>query len=157
MNTRRIVLLILFLLAGLASLLYGAMFHAVSVQEEKEREISIAIPTLPGLGDMPFQQGGNAEARPSEENTVPSGDVDPFRTPPGGGVSAGNPFDSPAPPGPPPPPGMRFEKVTEKYLETSEEPEWSMVWEVTIGGVVRLANGQLKRTYSGQPPALCPT
>ena len=52
---------------------------------------------------------------------------------------------------------MRLEKVTEKYVESSEEPEWAIIREVTIGGVVRLANGHLKRTYSGKPPALCPS
>ena len=52
---------------------------------------------------------------------------------------------------------MRLEKVTEKYVESSEEPEWAIIREVTFGGVVRLANGVLKRTYSGKPPALCPS
>jgi hypothetical protein len=58
---------------------------------------------------------------------------------------------------PPAPPGMKFETVTEKYVETLEEPEPTIVREVTVGGVALLANGHLKRTYSGKPPALCPT
>lgn len=45
--------------------------------------------------------------------------------------------------------------------ETREvnEPEPRLVLEVTRGGVVRLASGEIKRTYFGaeQPPSLCPT
>ena len=29
--------------------------------------------------------------------------------------------------------------------------------DVTVGGLVRLTSGELKRTYSGKGPALCPT
>ena len=67
---------------------------------------------------------------------------------------SGNPFENPS--ASPLPPGMKLEKVTEKYVESSEDPEWAIIREVTIGGVVRLANGDLKRTYSGKPPGLCP-
>jgi hypothetical protein len=72
-------------------------------------------------------------------------------------IAIPNPF--PAPPGQPSflPPEMMFQKVKEKLLVAREEPEWVLVREVTFGGVTRLANGQLKRTYSGKPPALCPT
>jgi hypothetical protein len=57
----------------------------------------------------------------------------------------------------PPVPDMKMETVTESYIESQSESEWTIVRETTIGGVARLANGLLKRTYSGKPPALCPT
>jgi hypothetical protein len=142
MSIGRILSLIVLLLAGLGSLLYGAMFHVVGVEEEKQRDVSVMVPAMPGLGESPAQRGENAE-------TTPPGEVDPFRSPSGAGQE--NPFESPTPP------GMRLEKFTEKYTETNDEPEWVIVREVTIGGVARLANGELKRTYSGKPPALCPS
>ena len=52
---------------------------------------------------------------------------------------------------------IMYERVTRLELVAHIEPEWVLVREVTIGGVARLENGELKRTYSGQPPALCPT
>jgi hypothetical protein len=111
MNRTRIVAMILLFLGAVGSLLYGAIFHPITVEEEKEREISIMVPALPGPEESPPEL----------------------------------------------PPGMKMEKVTEKYVESIEEPEWAIVREVTFGGVVRLANGELKRTYSGKPPALCPS
>jgi hypothetical protein len=44
-----------------------------------------------------------------------------------------------------------------KELVASAESEPSLVREVTVGGVVRTPSGEIKRTYSGQAPALCPT
>jgi hypothetical protein len=37
------------------------------------------------------------------------------------------------------------------------ESELTLIRETTIGGVTLLACGVLKRTYSGEPPSLCPT
>jgi hypothetical protein len=116
--------MILLLLGGVGSLVYGSLFHVVAVEEDKEREISIMVPAMSGPGEAP------------EENPQ-------------------NPFEDHA--ALLVPPGMRLQKVTEKYVESSEDPEWAIVREVTFGGVVRLANGDLKRTYSGKPPALCPS
>jgi hypothetical protein len=56
-----------------------------------------------------------------------------------------------APPPPPPPP------VPEKLLVTEQESELQLIREVSIGGVTRLSSGELKRTYTGAPPSLCPT
>jgi hypothetical protein len=55
------------------------------------------------------------------------------------------------------PPVVKIKKTTEKYLEPLEEPEWVLVRDTAVGGLKRLDNGELKRTYSGKPPALCPT
>ena len=145
MHVKRFLAMVFLLLGGAGSLLYGSFCHRVTVEEDKQREISIAVPTMSEFGDTSFEPGGDTMA----------GDIDPFHTPSDGGDPSENPFENP--PGPPVPFGMRFEKVTEKYVESSEEWEPTIVWEVTIGGVVRMANGPLKRTYSGKPPALCPT
>ena len=131
---RRFLAMVVLLLGGAGSLLYGSLFHAVMVEEDKQREISIAVPTMPGFEEMPFEPRGFAP--PGPEGWTPDG----------------GPMENP-----PMPPGIRMETVVEEYVETQEEPEWTIVWEVTIGGVTRLANGRLKRTYSGKPPALCPT
>ena len=49
------------------------------------------------------------------------------------------------------------ETVVERYTVAVADPEWRLVREATFGGITRLENGELKRTYSGKPPALCPT
>lgn len=41
--------------------------------------------------------------------------------------------------------------------ELQKLSEFVIVRDVTIGGLIRLGNGNIKRTYAGQPPALCPT
>ena len=137
MHVKRLIAMILLFLGGAGSLLYGSLYHVVAVDQEKQREITIAVPTMPGPGEMPFEPQGFAP--PGPEGFMPDGP----------------PMESP--PLPPSPPGVRMETVFEQYVEVQEEPEWTIVWEVTIGGVTRLANGQLKRTYSGKPPALCPS
>ena len=159
----RTVWLIVLLLGGSGALLYGSLFHVVTVAEEKEREISIAIPALSGSGGRFSEHGGHVEAGPTPEEPGAGDDattdsVDPFRSSPPKGTQQEdleNPFESPSVSAGLP--GMRFEKVTEKFVEAREEPEWVIVREVTVGGVTRLDNGQLKRTYSGKPPSLCPT
>jgi hypothetical protein len=42
-------------------------------------------------------------------------------------------------------------------LVTVEMGEGDVVFDVTVGGLERVASGELKRTYSGAPPAACPT
>jgi hypothetical protein len=71
------------------------------------------------------------------------------------------------PPPPPPPPGMEdmdpwgpgsvapAGPITVLVPEETPEPE--VVREVTVGGLERMASGELKRTYSGAPPSACPT
>lgn len=159
----RRVWVIVLLLGGLGLLLYGSLFHVVMVAEEKERAISIAIPDLAGSMQQPLGHGARTEAglpkrELGAEDDAASPDVDPFRSPPANGVhqqTDENPFESPA--ASLGASGVRFEKVTEKFLEARAEPEWMIVRDVTVGGVTRLENGQLKRTYSGKAPTLCPT
>lgn len=141
-------------LLGIGSILYGALCHTVTVEETKQREISIAVPTMPGLDSPPMDSGmPGMNGEPPPGGLSPD-DVNPFQTPGSVGPTE-NPFAGPGVM--PTPPGMKFQKVTEDYVDTITEPEWKIVHEVTFGGVVRLANGHLKRTYTGDPPSLCPT
>jgi len=155
--------LIFLLLAGSVSLFYGLLFHGTMVEETKQREISIAVSTLSGIGESLPDDRGDSESAPPEETPeskdgANSDEVDPFRSPSPSKKPAGdseNPFESPA--DVTSLPGVRYETVSEDYVDVREEPEWVIVREVTVGGVVLLANGQLKRTYSGKPPSLCPS
>ncbi len=160
---KRDVWLILLLLGGSGSLLYGSLFHVVIVAEEKEREISIAVPVPSGLSERPSEQRKHADNRPAEveagadDGATPL-DVDPFHSPSAQRTQPNeseNPFESVSVL--PTPLDMRYEKVTEKFFEARAEPEWVIVREVTVGGVTRLDSDQLKRTYSGTAPSLCPT
>ena len=154
MEVKRRVWMILLLLGGSTSILYGWVFHTVTVEVEKERQISIAVPVPSDFTASPF---GQPSFRPSRKKPVSgddrdSDDVDPFQSPSDDGS---NPFEPPS--DMPAPPGMKMEKVTEKYTEDLVVPEDVIVEDATVGGVVRLANGKLKRTYSGKMPSLCPT
>ncbi len=51
------------------------------------------------------------------------------------------------------PPG--FAPVYQTITMSESEPD--LVREVTYAGVTRLPTGEIKRTYVGQPPSLCPT
>ena len=42
-------------------------------------------------------------------------------------------------------------------LQSLRLSEPQVVRDVTVGGLERLSTGVLKRTYTGQPDALCPT
>jgi hypothetical protein len=68
-------------------------------------------------------------------------------------------FGVPSPGGPPPwmalPPELAKEK--EKIVLDEVLSELALIREVTIGGVTRLSDGGLWRTYTGTPPSLCPT
>jgi len=155
--------LILLLLAGSGSLLYGLLFHTVLVEETKQREISVAVSTLSGVGELLPESPGNAESAlpektPESKGGADSDEVDPFRSPSSNETPAANsenPFESHADAAVPS--GVKYEKVTEDYVDEREEPEWAIVRDVTVGGVALLANGHLKRTYSGKPPSLCPS
>jgi hypothetical protein len=132
---RRVMLPLLVLAVGVVVLVHGVKKHTAHVFEEQEIEITIAPPPTPFL-----QPGG------------PPG----FGGPPGMGGMPG--FDGPPGAMPPfgaPPPELR--KVKQKIFVGKDEPEMAIVRDVTIGGLVLLDSGDLRRTYSGQPPSLCPT
>lgn len=111
---------------GIASVIYGAMYHTAPVSVEQEIEIPIAPPPMAGFpGEPPFEE--------------PLGDP-----------SFGGPPDMMAPP-------PFLEKVTETIIVTEPEREFTLIREVTFGGVTLLASGDIMRTYTGEPPSLCPT
>jgi hypothetical protein len=45
----------------------------------------------------------------------------------------------------------------EEQTATIVESEPDLVREVSVGGVTRLASGEIKRTYTGAPEKACPT
>ena len=55
-----------------------------------------------------------------------------------------------------PPPFLK-KTVTRIDLDTIVESEPELIREVSVGGVALLDSGELKRTYSGKGPALCPS
>jgi hypothetical protein len=117
------------LLAGAVGLLiYGARFHAVPVSHEEEIEVSVAPP-------MPL-------APPTLPGEPPFGQ-------PGEGPVFVDPFQGALPP--------FLQTIKKKHIVTENESEPRLIREVTFGGVARLSSGSLVRTYTGQPPSLCPT
>lgn len=185
MDVKRIVPALVLLSLGTGMLVYATVFHSLTVYEEEETEVSIPIPApfAPPMpfdehhgsddgfhsGEDPFDPGMNVFGsdpspdelpaseviNPFEQGSDPSEQVeeDPFAT------QSEQPDEIPPeePPWLPGPSDMMFERITRVELIARVEPEWVLVREVTFGGVTRLDNGQLKRTYSGQPPGVCPT
>jgi hypothetical protein len=89
------------------------------------------------------------EQQVEERITIPS----PFSPPP---VPGGPDFGGPG--GPPfmaPPPVV---DVVKRIIRTAkEEPESRLNVEVSIGGLAINQSGELKRTYAGKAPSLCPS
>jgi hypothetical protein len=145
------------LLAGITAVVYGAMYHTQTVTVEQEVEIDLGPP--PGFGDPSLDDGFGPPADdgfgpPADDGFGPPAD-DGFGPPMGDGFGpppdAG--FGAPGMGAPPP----FLTKIKETIVVPEEESEASLIHEITIGGVTLLAEGILRRTYSGQPPSLCPT
>jgi hypothetical protein len=130
---RRALLPLLVLAVGVAVLVHGVKKHTAHVFVEREIEISLAPPVF-AAPNMPPGFGG-----PPGMNGMPG-----FPGGPGGMP----PFGAPPP---------ELQKMKQKIMVGQDEPETAIVRDVTIGGLVLLASGELKRTYSGAPPSLCPT
>ena len=115
---------------GIALLLHGARASSVQVTEMREEQRTIEVRQL----------------------------APPPPTPPPTGFSSLFGLRQPPPPAPlpPAPPPIR-KTVTIEVPTPVETREPELVREVTVGGVIRLANGELKRTYTGHAPSLCPT
>ncbi len=130
---QRALLPIAMLGLGVASLVWGANHHVLEVFEEQEIEISIAPP--PELMDpmgLPGDPNGGFPGDPGLDG--PAG-MPPFMA------------------GPPP----ELQKVKQVVMISKEVPESQAIFEITIGGLALLETGELKRTYTGAPPSLCPT
>ncbi len=139
---RRAIVPLLLLLAAAAAIQYGAAHHSVPVLVEEQEEVTIDVPNPfvpPGFGLDP--------------NSSPPG-MPPFGPQGFGDPSFGSPPFGPGPFGASP-----IKEVVTRSIQTAKDlPEPALIRDVTVGGVVRLASGQLKRTYSGdQGPSLCPT
>ena len=134
---RRAVVPLVLLLSAIASVIYGARYHYQPVAEEQEIEVTIdpmPFPEGPDDGSMAFPPMG------PDDETMPLDDPMGFGPPPElAGVFA--------------PPMM----MTQTVIVAEDESEPTLIREVTFGGVVLLATGELMRTYTGQPPSLCPT
>ena len=51
----------------------------------------------------------------------------------------------------------RKEVYSEDGASVSAKGEFSLVKEVTIGGIRRDESGNIRQTYTGKPPSTCPT
>jgi hypothetical protein len=133
---RRSIVPVLLVIAGTLAIVEGARFHPVSVLAEKtvERETTVTI-------DVPLPQPPG----------IPEGDPS---SPDGPPLPGGMPFDQPP----------TIKKTVTRVVEVQvdlpiiiSEPE--LTRDVTVGGVIRLASGALKRTYgtNSKGPAVCPT
>ncbi len=180
MISRRLISFIV-LSAGFGSFSYGALSHRVPVYEEREVELSIPVaspfaaafvdPALPSGGPSPSEAEEPEESspfEPVEEQPDEESPAETMQTPdersPFETVDERSPFAESEPAEPleaPPLPflqsGPMSRTIFERELVSREEPEQVLVREVTFGGLTRLADGQLRRTYSGASPALCPT
>jgi hypothetical protein len=166
----------LVVIAGVAAVAYGALYHAVPVlrQELEERmveeqvvkTIQIPVPVMPGDGEQPLgNPPGGPGSPPGAGPWLPT-ELQPGEKPPAGPAPPGQ--DSP-PGGPPPPSGMRYitqsVTVTERTMKlvpvtnAVEELEPVLVRAVTVGDILRNESGQLGWTNGVQTegPALCPT
>ncbi len=137
---KRTILPVLLLAGGIASMIYGAMFHSVPVVQQVVEEV--------------------VEKREVEETiTIPH----PYAPPP---ELAHDP--SMFPPLPPITETVtRIVTETRNVLKdvTKDQPEPGLIWELTVGGVELLPTGELKRTYGpsldgetpAERPSECPT
>jgi hypothetical protein len=160
MVVQRVVLPVAAVLAGVAALVYGAVYHRAPVaqqeieeqvqEEEVSKTIRVPVPVVPGGG-----AGLSGWAGPGR-NPGPGGEAQPSE-----GAAAADGAEAP-------PPGMAFITQTVKVLESvrrsvtvtkiHDVPEPAMIFDITVGGIA-WGPGGLRRTYApGEPPpSLCPT
>ena len=143
---------------GVASLVYGAMYHAVPVERN-----TLKCQTVP-VDHEEYREDPFGAPFPG---MPPSGPAFPD---PGMGPSPGGPAFGP-PPGFPGTQCPKVKVIVTQYEQKNvlkpvveDEPEPILVFEMTRGGVVLAESGILKRTYgpteSGEeipPPSMCPT
>ena len=130
----RVVATVLLLVIGIGFTVYGALQHAIPVVKEVEEEVRIPVP----MPVDPALPGG-------EGQSVPGG-------------SPGLASEPPGMPGPARQPPPVYNKVMRKSVFATDEMEWRLIREASIGGVTLANSGKIMRTYSGDDaPALCPT
>jgi hypothetical protein len=121
-----------------------------------QRAVAPVLLTLAGVASLiygaAFHVASVTEEQEVEETIeVPSA----FGPPPG--FADGPGFGGPGAMGSPFAPPPVVTKVKRKIFVTADTAEPTLVWEITIGGLARLDTGELKRTYSGAAPSLCPS
>jgi len=135
---------IVLLAGGIAAVIYGAKCRTIPVSVVQK----LPPPPPPGFpGGPPLE--------------------DPFGDPQFGGPQFGDPQFG-GPPGPVLPPGMMESipppplRFWDEKKDTSYESEPDLIREVTYGGVALVypaesAPAEIRRTYTGDAPSLCPT
>jgi hypothetical protein len=88
----------------------------------------------------PAESSGPRAEPPSPFDDGPWPPADPFSL---------NPPSEPAP--------SEADTAPQMEIVALFEPEPSLIRDVTVGGLMLLPDGDLKRTYVGAPPAQCPT
>jgi hypothetical protein len=148
---RRSIVPAVLLVGGLTSLIYGVGHHSRGVLVEEETKTMVDVPIGLPAPDM------TGDASPGE--TSPNGASPPEGQPmmPGAGPGGDNPFGGPPGGNPFGPPRTVKKEVSRIDLVTVMTGEPRLMREVSVGGVIRLDNGDLKRTYSGEGPSLCPS
>jgi hypothetical protein len=107
-----------------------------------------AIVALAGLALLTYGMAVHSAPVLVEQEVTPP--LEPaVEPPPDPGLPASPFFAQPPPPAPPP--------VPKKVLVALPQPESRLLRDATVGGLTRLDDGRIKRTYSGDGPALCPT
>lgn len=125
---------------GIAAAIYGGVFHTLTVQEEQTSEFEVLIPQMGA--DMALPQESSDEPNPFAESDDPAAKI--------------KPQDQPPIPSPSGLSGFVKKKVTQTDWVDKPVSEFQLNLEVTRGGVT-LSENQIRQTYSGTPPSLCPT
>ena len=141
---QRVVLPVAAVLAGIAAVVYGAMYHRAPVanrrpraggEEEVAKTIRVPVPVCRAAGSAPW-----------------------------GGAWSGQ---KPEPGGETAPPGMAFVNQKVKVLEMVRRPVQvtqvrrcrspPMIFEITVGGIAGCPHDCGGLTLRASPPLLCPT
>jgi len=133
---RRLITPLFLACAGIAATIYGAWFHCVQVIGEKEIEETKQVPVQPAPKNL---LAGDLSGSSVWGNDSSSGED-------GSGKATVSQSE----------PAFVVEKVTRVAEVPKMEFEPSLLRELTVGGVTFQA-GELRRTYRGDTPALCPT
>lgn len=130
---------------AVASLAYGVKYHTVTVYLEQEVEVEPEPEIIEPLTPVFDPSAMMPMIDPMTGMPIGPDPNDPFAMMPD--VVFDPMSEIPDLPDPEP----IFELVP------IEEPESKIVSDITIGGLNLLASGIIERTYSGEPPLLCPT
>jgi hypothetical protein len=139
------------IVAGLGAGVYGYRSHAIAVVDQYEEAVKIVVPGPMAGKFAPRTRGSflpkpGAKSRPGPlgRSFPPAGDSEEQ-----GSASRDG--------GPVVPPGFMTKTVLRTVRNTLMLGEPVLARDVTVGGVIRVASGELRRTYHGDVPKLCPS